>query len=106
MSQSPLAKRLKEARLACGLSQRKLGLLALIDESTASVRMNQYETGKHEPDFNTLTHIAAVLHLPVAFFYAEEDSLAHWIRLFSTLDPSRLRLFYTWLALQEQSTVE
>ena len=46
-----LTKRLKEARLRAGLSQEKLGILAGIDEASASVRMNQYEKGKHTPDF-------------------------------------------------------
>ena len=40
-----LIKRLKEARLRSGLSQEKLGVLAGIDEASASARMNQYERG-------------------------------------------------------------
>ncbi len=46
-----LPHRLKEARLRAGLSQQKLGILAGIDEATASARMNQYERGIHTPDF-------------------------------------------------------
>jgi transcriptional regulator with XRE-family HTH domain len=42
-----LPHRLKEARLRTGLSQQKLGILAGIDEATASARMNQYERGIH-----------------------------------------------------------
>jgi transcriptional regulator with XRE-family HTH domain len=77
---SPIAKRLKEARLEAGLSQKELGVKAGIDQFSASPRMNQYETGKHTPDFGTIKKIARVLKLPTAYFYAEEDSLASIIK--------------------------
>jgi transcriptional regulator with XRE-family HTH domain len=47
-----LIKGWKEARLRAGISQEKLGVLAGIDEASASARMNQYERGKHTPDFD------------------------------------------------------
>ncbi|MFA6058609.1 MAG: helix-turn-helix transcriptional regulator [Taibaiella sp.] len=78
---SPLPKRLKEARLASGLSQKSLGIAAGIDEFSASPRMNQYETGKHIPDYSTLTKIAKVLKVPVAYFYAKDDVLAEIIKV-------------------------
>jgi len=77
---SPLPKRLKEARLAAGLSQKDLGIKAGIDEFSASARMNQYETGKHTPDFLILKRIAEVLNVPTAYFYTEEDKLAEIIK--------------------------
>jgi len=40
MAVSPLPKRLKEARLAAGLSQKQLGIAAGIDEFSASPRCN------------------------------------------------------------------
>ena len=64
----PVFKRLKEARKKAGISQKNLGIAAGIDEFSASARMNQYETGKHTPDFLTLSKIAKVLKTPVAFF--------------------------------------
>ena len=82
----PVAKRLKEARVAAGLSQRQLGVAAGIDEFSASPRMNQYETGKHVPDFLTLKHIGKVLKCPTPFFYAEDDKLAQAILAFSKLN--------------------
>lgn len=85
MSKSPVAKRLKEARLAAGLSQKSLGIAAGIDEFSASARMNQYETGKHIPDYSTLSLIGKVLKLPVAFFYADTPELASWIQSFQCL---------------------
>ncbi|MBN1684521.1 MAG: helix-turn-helix transcriptional regulator [Gammaproteobacteria bacterium] len=50
-----------------------------IDEFPASARMNQYETGKHTPDFLIIKRIAEVLKVPTAYFYAEEDELAKTI---------------------------
>ena len=73
---STLAKRLKEARLKAGLSQERLGVLAGIDEMSASARMNQYERDKHAPDWLTVQNLATVLQVPVAYFYAEDDALA------------------------------
>jgi transcriptional regulator with XRE-family HTH domain len=81
MNNSPICKRLKEARKAAGISQKKLGIAAGMDEFSASARMNHYETGRHEPDFSTLQRIAKVLKLPTAYFYAESDELAILIRL-------------------------
>ncbi len=85
MPTSPVAKRLREARTASGLSQKSLGIAAGIDEFSSSARMNQYETGKHTPDYSTLSRIAKELKLPVAFFYAESDELASLIRAFTHL---------------------
>ena len=73
---SPFPKRLKEARLAKGLSQKKLGILAGMDQFAASPRMNQYEKGVHSPDFQTVRALAKVLEVPTAFLYCEEDELA------------------------------
>lgn len=83
-----VAKRLKEARLAKGLSQKKLGIAAGIDEFTASPRMNQYERGVHVPDYNTLARLAEVLEVPVPYFYATDDVLATWIKCFPRLSKS------------------
>ena len=76
LTQNVWARRLKEARLAAGLSQRALGVAAGIDESVASTRINRYEVGVHAPDFGTSVRIAAVLNLPVAFLYCDVDELA------------------------------
>ena len=51
--------RLKVARKAKKLSQERLGILAGIDEASASARMNQYETGKYAPDLLTAIKISA-----------------------------------------------
>jgi transcriptional regulator with XRE-family HTH domain len=73
---SVIAKRLKEARTAEGISQEKLGQLAGIDEMSASARMNQYEREKHMPDFSVVERIAKALNLPTSFFYEQDDEIA------------------------------
>ena len=86
---SPLPKRLKEARLAKGLSQKSLGILAGIDEFSASSRMNQYEKGKHTPDFATLKRLSEALELPTGYFYCEEDWQATALKALSSISHSR-----------------
>lgn len=73
------SRRLREAREAYGLSQRNLGIEAGLDEFVASTRVNRYETGVHQPDLQILQRLAAVLGLPVAYFYAEDEELARLI---------------------------
>lgn len=76
------AQRLKTVRKAKKFSQQQLGILSGIDPSSASARMNQYERGKHTPDFLTLSKIAETLEVPTAYFYAESDDLAEIIQVF------------------------
>jgi transcriptional regulator with XRE-family HTH domain len=73
------SKRLRIVRKTKKLSQERLGILAGIDESSASARMNQYETGKHLPDFLMAKKIANVLDIPLAYFYTEDDLMAEII---------------------------
>ena len=82
---SPIARRLKQARLLADLSQKELGIAAGIDEFSASPRINQYERGKHKPDFLTATRLADVLRVPTPFLYAQEDDIAEIIILFGEL---------------------
>ena len=78
-----LPHRLKAARLKAGLSQERLGILAGIDEATASARMNQYERGIHTPDFELTCRLASVMEIPACYFYAVEDDLAEIILEYS-----------------------
>ena len=59
-----------------GISQRELGIRAGIDEFVASARINQYERGKHVPDFTTMERLAEVLGVPVPYFYTRDELLA------------------------------
>lgn len=84
----PLPKRLKEARLKNGIAQKTLGMLAGIDESSASARMNQYEKGKHSPDFEMAKRLAKVLKVPCSYFYEENDDVATMLMMFYKLNES------------------
>lgn len=70
------ALRLAQARERAGLSQTQLGILAGLDPSVASPRINQYERGKHEPQLKTAKKLADVLGIPPAFLYTGDDLLA------------------------------
>jgi transcriptional regulator with XRE-family HTH domain len=85
---SVVAKRLREARLRAGLSQRQLGIKAGIDPFAASARINQYERGKHTPDVETAARLARVLAVPAPFLYAQDNALAAWILAFGAVRPS------------------
>ncbi|MGE8188829.1 helix-turn-helix domain-containing protein [Pseudomonas sp. NPDC086278] len=82
---STFGMRLKEARKAQGLSQERLGIDAGIDPASASARMSQYEKGVHLPGESIVLQIAAVLNLPTAYFYCEDDETAHLLQCFHCL---------------------
>lgn len=78
-------RRLKQARLASGFSQKRLGIAAGIDEFVASTRINRYEKGVHEPGTEIVQKLAEVLRGPLAYFYAEDDDLAELMLVFLLL---------------------
>lgn len=83
---SVITKRLLDAREASGLSQKKLGIAAGIDEFSASPRINQYERGVHVPDYATVERLASVLNVPTPYFYTRDDDLAKLILRYGQLD--------------------
>lgn len=87
----PIAKRLKQARLQAGLSQKQLGIKAGLDPFSASPRVNQYERSRHTPDYGTAERLTRVLGVPAAFLYAQEDDLAEMIALFERLPAASRR---------------
>lgn len=72
-------KRLKEARLRLGISQKELGIRVGMDPGSASGRMNHYEKGRHVPDLETMERIAKELGVPVAYLLCEKDSMAELV---------------------------
>ncbi len=75
--------RLRQARLAAGLSQKDLGVRAGLDEFVASTRINRYELGIHQPDWDMVGRLAGVLRVPVAYLFAQEEALADMVLAFS-----------------------
>lgn len=82
----PFPQRLKEARTRMGVSQKKLGILAGIDEFSSSARINQYEKGKHAPDFTMAKRLAAVLNIPTSYLYEEDDDVAAMLMVYFQLN--------------------
>ena len=74
--------RLKALRLEHKLSQKQLGIKAGIDEFVASTRINRYEQAVHTPDYSIVQMLAAVLNVPVAYFYTEQDDIAELLVLY------------------------
>ena len=77
--------RLAQARERAGLSQKQLGILAGMDPSVASPRINQYERGRHEPQLKTAKQLADVLGIPAAFLYTEDALLAELLLQWNSL---------------------
>lgn len=101
MTRTTIPKRLKDARQESGLSQKELGIRSGIDEFAASARMNQYETGKHAPDFQTLKHIAAVLKIDPSYFYCSDDKLARIIKIYGRANKKEKREIVSSLKIFE-----
>jgi transcriptional regulator with XRE-family HTH domain len=69
-------KRLKEARLAVGLSQEKLAELVDIDAMNSRSQISSYESGRHTPPFSFVLRLARALGYPEYYFYAVDDAVA------------------------------
>ena len=96
-----ITKRLNEARLAAGISQKQLGIAAGIDEFSASPRINQYERGVHVPDFATLERLALVLNVPTPYFYTRDDELAKLILKYGQINTAEKEKLIQFIASDE-----
>jgi transcriptional regulator with XRE-family HTH domain len=86
-SASPLfGRQLREARVRAGLAQDRLGVMIGLDEGCSSARISRYETGIHEPPFGLASRLAAILGVPAAYFYCEDDDLAALLLALFELD--------------------
>jgi len=94
--------RLKAARKKKAISQTELGRRIGLDSQSASARMNNYEKGRHQPDFNMAKNIAEQLDVPVAYLYCECDEMAELILTFYKLaSDQRKRILLEVLELQD-----
>ena len=78
-SQTVFSRRLRQARERLGISQRNVGIATGLDPGVASARINRYEQAVHLPDFATSERLAAVLEVPLAYLFADDDDLAELI---------------------------
>lgn len=82
-------RRLKEARIAAGLSQKQLGIQAGLDQFVASPRINRYELGVHKADYRIVQNLSKILNVPTGYFYTEEDNLAELMLTFHRLSAKK-----------------
>ncbi|MGO2411119.1 MAG: helix-turn-helix domain-containing protein, partial [Pseudoalteromonas nigrifaciens] len=92
--------RLKEARKRMKISQKELGIKMGMDPSSASGRMNHYETGRHMPDLATLKKLASELNVPVNYFFCESEESATLACLIEKLDDEGKRKLIQLLELE------
>ena len=90
-NQTIIGIRIKQVRIAKGLTQEAVGVAIGLDESTAGVRISRYETGIHEPDIKTLKKIANVLEVPFVYMYCERDDLADLLKHLVLLDRNQIK---------------
>jgi transcriptional regulator with XRE-family HTH domain len=86
--------RIRQARKHRGLTQRELGVLVGFDESTADVRIAQYESEVRTPKAELRDKLAEALNINPRYFYNTEQYAAEDIMflLFELDDDVRLRL--------------
>lgn len=59
-----------------------------MDEGSSSARISRYETGTHEPPFSIAEKLAAVLGVPTAYFYCDDDNFALLLIRYAALGDS------------------
>lgn len=80
-----------------GMTQQKLGELLGLDPNNASARMNQYERGKHNPDYTTMTRISDLLDVPVSYFYCEDEYEASILEAIHHLNTEQKQLLMAYI---------
>ncbi|MCC4782122.1 helix-turn-helix domain-containing protein [Vibrio lentus] len=85
MEYNPIPTRLKQARKHAGITQKNLGVIIGMDESSASGRMNHYEKGRHTPDISTLKKMADALGVPLNYFLCEDEISAELATLINKM---------------------
>lgn len=88
MIHETFARRLREARIKAGYSQKALGIMAGMDAFSASARMNHYEKGRHLPDLDMAHRIAEILKVPTAYLFCPEPELAELLLALWAIDPA------------------
>ena len=86
---SLFGRRLREARNRLSIAQDKLGVIIGMDESCSSARISRYETGIHEPPFAIAEKLSSALHVPVTYFYCDDDELADLLVSYANYDKSK-----------------
>lgn len=79
----PFPRRLKALRLEFDYTQEEVGIRAGFSCNSCNSRLNTYELGKHEAEYEIVKKIAAVFCIDPAYFYTDNDAVAELIRNWS-----------------------
>lgn len=103
MEDNPIPTRLKQARKHAKITQKNLGIMIGMDESSASGRMNHYEKGRHTPDISALRKMADALGVPLNYFFCEDEESAELACLIAKMSASdRQKLIRQLLSDQDK----
>ena len=72
-----------------------------LDETVASARISRYETGIHEPAFDTAVRLAQALNVPTAYFYCENDELAKLVLVWDAMRELERKDLWTLIEKQK-----
>ncbi len=103
MEDNPIPTRLKQARKHAKITQKNLGIMIGMDESSASGRMNHYEKGRHTPDISTLRKMADALGVPLNYFFCEDEASAELATAISRLSESQRNQVLNFIKSLEKS---
>ena len=95
--------RLKQARKHAKITQKNLGIMIGMDESSASGRMNHYEKGRHTPDISTLRKVADALGVPLNYFFCEDEASAELATAISRLSEDKRNQVLNYVKSLEES---
>ncbi|QBN15566.1 XRE family transcriptional regulator [Vibrio vulnificus] len=95
--------RLKKARKHAKITQKNLGIMIGMDESSASGRMNHYEKGRHTPDISTLRKMADALGVPLNYFFCEDEASAELATAISRLSEAKRNQVLKFVKSLEES---
>jgi transcriptional regulator with XRE-family HTH domain len=99
--QTIFGRRLRDARLRADIPQDRLGVQIGLDETVASARISRYETGIHEPAFDTAVRLAQALNVPTAYFYCENDELAKLVLVWDAMRELERKDLWTLIEKQK-----
>ncbi|AAO11505.1 Putative transcriptional regulator [Vibrio vulnificus CMCP6] len=103
MEDNPIPMRLKKARKHAKITQKNLGIMIGMDESSASGRMNHYEKGRHTPDISTLRKMADALGVPLNYFFCEDEASAELATAISRLSEAKRNQVLKFVKSLEES---
>lgn len=86
-----VAQRMREIRIARGMTMEQVGVSLGLDEGVAAVRISRYESGKHAPSLAVLQRLGQILDVPSGYFLTDDDEFARVLCALHIVPRSKLR---------------